>query len=43
MRVLFLPEIRDYFREFAEILYENDYFGFGETAIQYTEDLINSI
>jgi hypothetical protein len=43
MRVLFLPEIRDYFRELAEILYEKDYFGFEETAIQYAEDLINSI
>jgi hypothetical protein len=35
MRVLFLPEIRDYFRELAEILYEKNYFGFEETAIQY--------
>jgi hypothetical protein len=43
MRVLFLPEIRDYFRELAKILYEKDYFGFEEAAIQYAEDLFNSI
>jgi hypothetical protein len=43
MRVLFLPEVRDYFRELAEILYKKDYFGFEETAIQYAEDLFNSI
>jgi hypothetical protein len=43
MRVLFLPEIRDYFRELAEILYKNGYFGFEETAILYAEDLFNSI
>jgi hypothetical protein len=43
MKVLFLPEVRDYFRELAEILYEKDYFGFEETAIQYAEDLFNDI
>jgi hypothetical protein len=43
MRVLFLPEIRDYFRELAEILYEKGYFGFEEAAIQYAEDLFNNI
>ncbi|MDR1552445.1 MAG: hypothetical protein LBS69_03145 [Prevotellaceae bacterium] len=43
MRVLFLPEVRYYFKELAEILYKNDYFGFEETAIQYAEDLFNNI
>jgi hypothetical protein len=37
MKVLFLPELRDYFREPAQVLYEKDYFGFEETAIQYAE------
>jgi GTP1/Obg family GTP-binding protein len=43
MKVLFLSEVRDYFRELAEILYEKDYFGFEEAAIQYAEDLFNNI
>jgi hypothetical protein len=43
MRVLFLPEVRDYFRELAQILYEKDYFGFESTAIQYAEDLFDDI
>lgn len=43
MRVLFLPEVREYFRELAEILYKKHYFGFEDTAIQYAEDLFNDI
>ena len=43
MKVLFLPEVRDYFRKLAEVLYENDYFGFEETAIQYVENLFTDI
>ncbi|MDR1984744.1 MAG: hypothetical protein LBQ28_07975 [Prevotellaceae bacterium] len=43
MKVLFLPEVRDYFKELAEILYKKDYFGFQETAIQYAEDLFYDI
>jgi hypothetical protein len=43
MRVLFLSEARDYFRELAEILYRKDYFGLEETAIQYAEDLFKDI
>jgi hypothetical protein len=43
MKVLFLPELRDYFRELAQVLYEKGYFGFEETAIQYAEDLFNDI
>jgi hypothetical protein len=43
MKVLFLPEIRDYFKELAKILHDKDYFGLEENAIEYTEDLFNSI
>jgi hypothetical protein len=43
MKVLFLPEVREYFRELAEILYKKDYFGFEESAIQYADDLFNDI
>ncbi len=43
MKVLFLPEVREYFRELAEILHKKNYFGFEETAIQYAEDLFNDI
>jgi hypothetical protein len=43
MRVLFLPEVREYFRELAQILYEKNYFGFESTALQYAEDLFNAI
>ncbi|MDR0865612.1 MAG: hypothetical protein LBO74_11870 [Candidatus Symbiothrix sp.] len=43
MKVLFLPEIRGYFKELAKILYEKDYFGFEQNAIEYAEDLFNDI
>jgi hypothetical protein len=43
MSVLFLPEVREYFRELAEILYKKDYFGFEDTALQYVEDLFSDI
>jgi hypothetical protein len=35
MRIIFLPEIRDYFRELAQILFDKDYFGFEESALRY--------
>jgi hypothetical protein len=43
VKVLFLPEIREYFRELAEILYKKEYFGFEESAIRCTEDLFSDI
>jgi hypothetical protein len=39
MKVLFLPEVRDYFKELAKILYEKDYFVFEEDAIEYAKYL----
>lgn len=43
MKVLFLPEIRAYFEELSLILFEREYFGFFEDALQYAEDLFSEI
>lgn len=43
MKVLFLPEIRMYFQELQDILFEKEYFGFEESAVQYVRDLIFDI
>jgi hypothetical protein len=43
MRVIFLPEIRDYFRELAQILFDKDYFGFEESALRYVDNLFDNI
>ncbi len=43
MKVLFLPDVRQYFRELIDILFEKEYFAFEEDAIQYVRDLILEI
>lgn len=43
MKVLFLPEVRMYFQELQDILFEKEYFGFEESAVQYVRDLIFDI
>lgn len=43
MKVLFLPEVRMYFQELQNILFEKEYFGFEESAVQYVRDLIFDI
>ncbi|MDR0567487.1 MAG: hypothetical protein LBG47_10740 [Prevotellaceae bacterium] len=43
MKVLFLPEVREYFRELVQILYEKNYLGFESTALRYAEDLFSAI
>lgn len=43
MRVLFLPEIENYLFDLAENLYQLEYFGFRENAVQYVTDLIQDI
>jgi hypothetical protein len=43
MRVIALPEVRQYLKELIQILYEKDYFGFEDSAIQYVEDLFSDI
>ena len=43
MKVLFLPEVRMYFQELQDILFEKEYFGFEESAVQYVRELIFDI
>lgn len=38
MRVLFLPEVRQYFSELTETLLDKKYFSFEDTAVEYVED-----
>lgn len=39
MKILFLPEVEEYLFELVEILYEKEYFGFEESALNYVIDL----
>ncbi len=43
MKVLFTSEVRLYFRELEDVLFENDYFGFEDSAIRYVRELIFEI
>ena len=43
MKVLLLPEVREYFKELQIILYEKCYFGFEDAAQKYTDELIDDI
>jgi len=43
MKITFLPEALDYFNELSTILYEKEYFGFEESALNYVEDLFDDI
>jgi hypothetical protein len=43
MKILVLPEVRRYFNELSQILYEKDYFGYLETAEKYVEELFEAI
>jgi hypothetical protein len=43
MKVLFLPEVRSYFEELSIILYQKEYFGFFESALQYADELFSEI
>jgi hypothetical protein len=43
MRVLFLPEVREYFDFLADILFEEEYFAFEENARQYAKDVFDDI
>ena len=42
-RVLFLPDVIDYFLELADVLYDKGYFGFEENAIKYSCELFEEI
>ena len=43
MKVLFLPEVRTYFRELENVLFKDEYFSYEETAIRYVQELISDI
>lgn len=42
-QVLALPEVRNYFAELMQILYDEGYFSFEENAIEYVTDLFADI
>ena len=41
--VIFIPEVREYFKSLIPVLYENGYFSFREGARKYVKDLIDDI
>jgi len=43
MKVLIIPEVRQYFYELQYVLYEKDYFSYYEDAERYVEELIEDI
>ena len=43
MQIIFDPNVREYLKEVSEILYEKEYFGFAENAIEYIDSLISDI
>lgn len=43
MKIIFAPEVSIYLKEITEILYEKEYFGFEEDAIDYIETVILDI
>jgi len=43
MNVIFIPEVRIYLKNLAQILYEKEYLGFEETARKYAIELFNDI
>lgn len=43
MKNLFLPEVKDHLFELIEILYNKEYFGFKESAINYIIELKQDI
>ena len=43
MKVLVIPEVYEYLDNLVTILYEKDYFGFEDFAIDYVDGLLNEI
>lgn len=43
MKVVALPEVRQYLKELIQVLFEQEYFSFEETAAKYVEDLFGDI
>ena len=42
-KVIATPEVYEYLENLVDILYENDYFGFEDTAVNYVIELIDDI
>ncbi|MDR2969017.1 MAG: hypothetical protein LBV32_05370 [Tannerellaceae bacterium] len=43
MKIVFLPEVLEYFNELSTVLYEKKYFGFEDSALEYVDDLFENI
>ena len=43
MKVIALPEVQQYLENLKEILFENEYFGFEDSAQKYVDDLFDDI
>jgi hypothetical protein len=43
MKILASPEVLQFLNELIEILYDEDYFGFEDSAIEYVEELESDI
>ena len=43
MKIIAIPEVQHYLESLKKILFENEYFGFEETAQKYVDDLFNDI
>jgi hypothetical protein len=43
MTVIFSPEASEYLADLIEVLYDNDYLGFKDSAKKYVEDLVIEI
>lgn len=43
VKIVALPEVREYFKELISILYKENYFGYEESAIEYVESLFDEI
>jgi len=43
MKILATPGVIEYLWELSDILYEKGYFGYGESALKYVDDLIDEI
>ena len=43
MKVLVIPEVYEYLDNLVTILYEKDYFGFEDFAINYVDELLDEI
>ena len=43
MKVLFLPEVQEYYDDLEQILYEKGYFSFLDSSKKYVKDLIDDI